>query len=42
MNLCECQAEFGDIAKITRELCVFLTKKVCKLVWQKHILCRVA
>ena len=23
MDLCECKAKFGDIAKITRELCLF-------------------
>ena len=38
MDLCECQAEFGDIAKITRELLFFDKKKVCKLVRQKHII----
>ena len=34
MDLCECQAEFGDIAKITEGTVSFLScrqKKVCKL-----------
>ena len=33
MDLCECQAEFGDIAQITKGTLSFLSldKKVCKL-----------